>query len=137
MTPAEALAYLSAAAKADHVRLTKTSQMRLMYLTDLRAQRHGSQTTGLVWELASHGPFCRTVAFLPKQAQTDLAHAPDWFEHAQAVTSTFGHLDNAELGRVCMGSSPVRKANRLGDVLDLDVRSTNDPTAASTFPQTL
>lgn len=134
MTPAEALAYLNAAAKADRVKMTKTATMRLMYLTDLRAQRHGTTTTGLVWELASQGPFCRAVGYLARQVDVDLVEPPVWFEHAKAVTAAFGSLDNVALGRVCRSSSPVRKAIRLGDELDLGVKSTNDPTAAATYP---
>jgi len=134
MTPAEALAYLTAAAKAGRVTITPTSMMRMMYLTDLRAARHGSATTELGWEKSSQGPFCRTVGYLAKNVEVDLSEAPPWYEHAQAVVAAFGKLSNTDLGLVCKASAPVRKAARVGDDLDLTVRSTNDPTAAATFP---
>lgn len=134
MTPADALAYLTAAAKAERVTITPTSIMRMLYLTDLRAARYESPLTGLVWERAAHGPYCRTVSYIAKNVEVDFGKAPAWYGHAQAVVTAFGRLSNTEMGLVCKASSPVRKAPKIGDVLDLTVKSTNDPTAKATYP---
>jgi hypothetical protein len=137
VTPAEALQCILLAAKDEKVQLTKTTQGRLLYLTDLRALRHGSElTSGLVWERADHGPFNRSVGFLTRKVEVDLVQYAEYRDHASAVVAAYARVGNDALGMVCKGSAPMRKAPNRGDVLNLRAESTNDTSAPVTYPQT-
>lgn len=136
MTPAEALQCVLAAAKQEKIQLTKTTQERLLYLTDLRAFRHGSEwASGLVWERGDYGPHNRSVKLLARNVNVNLNKYVEYFEHASAVVSAYAQLDNEALGMVCKGSAPMRKAPRRGDELDFRAESTNDISAPVTYPQ--
>jgi hypothetical protein len=135
VTPAEALQYLLIAARKEGVQLTKTAQMRLLYLADLRAYRHGCHDlSGLTWERAEHGPFNRSVGLLPRKVDIEIDVASEWAGHARAVVLAYGRRSHEELGMICKGSAPMRKAPKRGDVLDLGATSTNDLSAAVTNP---
>ena len=136
MTPAEALQFVLLAAKQERVQLTKTTQGRLLYLTDLRALRHGSElSSGLTWERADHGPYNRSVGLLPRKVEADSVRWAEYRDHATAVVSAYARFGNDALGSVCKGSAPMREAPRRGDVLDLEATSTNDTSAPVTCPQ--
>lgn len=135
MTPAEALQYVLLAAKAERVALTKTTQLRLLYLTDLRAHRHGCHlSSGLTWERASHGPYNRSATLLPRKVEVKPEDNGEYRDHARAVVAAYARLGNQDLEMVCKGSAPMRKAPQIGDVLDLDSVSTNDLSAPITSP---
>lgn len=134
MTPAQALQYVLLAARDQKVMLTKTAKMRLLYLSDLRAQRHGDPTSGIVWERAMHGPFNRSVGFFPRDVEVDLSQERPYCDHARAVVSAYARLGNDDLGLVCKGSAPMRKAPKPGDILDLSSTSTNDTSSPITNP---
>lgn len=135
MTPAEALHCVLLAAKQEKVQLTKTMQSRLLFLTDLRAYRFGSeQSSGIVWERADHGPYNKSVGFLSRKVEVDPNAYAEYREHALTVVSAYARLSNDHLGMVCKGTAPMRKAPRRGDVLDFDAKSTNDTSAPVTFP---
>jgi hypothetical protein len=134
MTPAQALQYVFVAAKDQKVMLTKTAQMRLLYLTDLRAHRYGDASSGVRWERGAHGPFNRSVGFIPRNVELDPSQDPAYRDHARAVVSAYARLGNDDLGLVCMGSAPMRKAPKRGDMLDLSSISTNDTSAPITSP---
>lgn len=135
MTPAEALQYVLLAAKADKVSLTKTAQTRLLYLTDLRAQRHGCEDlSGITWERAAHGPYNKSVGFLPRKVDIVEGANAEYRAHAAAVVAGYGRKSNDDLGMICKGSAPMRKAPRAGDILDLSATSTNDTSAPVTSP---
>lgn len=135
MTPAEALQYVLLAARNERVQLTKTAQMRLLYLTDLRAHRHGCQDlSGVVWERAAHGPYNKSVGFLPRKVDLVECANSEYRQHATAVVAAYGRTSNDDLGMICKGSAPMRKAPRSGDVLDLHAISTNDTSAPVTSP---
>lgn len=135
MTPAEALQYVLLAAKQEKVSLTKTAQTRLLYLTDLRAHRHGCQhLSGLTWERGPVGPFNKSVGLLPRKVDAKADEGAEYRGHAAAVVSGYARLSNGDLGMVCKGSAPMRKAPRVRDLLDLSARSTNDTSAAVTDP---
>lgn len=136
VTPAQALQLVLLAAKHEGVQLTKTAQTRLLYLTDLRAHRHGcEQSSGLVWERAEHGPFNRSAGLLPRKVDLDPSEHAEYGGHAQAVVSAYGRLSNNDLGLVCKGSAPMRRAPKRGDELDLGATSTNDTSAPVTSPR--
>jgi len=134
MTPAQALQYVLLAARDQKVMLTKTAQMRLLYLTDLRAQRHGDETSGVLWERAAHGPFNRSVGFFPRKVDVNLGRDAAYYGHAVAVVGAYAKMGNDDLGLVCKGSAPMRKAPNKGDRLDLASTSTNDTSAPVTSP---
>lgn len=134
MTPAQALQYVLLAAKGEKVMVTKTAQMRLLYLTDLRAHRFGDTTSGVLWERAAHGPFNKSVGFFPRKVELDPGPEPAYYDHARAVVSAYARLGNDDLGLVCKGSAPMRKAPKPRDMLDLDSTSTNDTSAPITSP---
>lgn len=135
MTPAQALQYVLLAAKHEGVQLTKTAQTRLLYLTDLRAYRFGcAESSGLIWQRAEHGPYNASVGLLPRKVSVDLDDPTGYREHAAAVVMAFGRLSNDDLAMVCKGSAPMRKAQRRGDLLDFDAKSTNDTSANVTSP---
>lgn len=135
MTPAQALQYVLLAAKAQKVALTKTTQSRLLYLTDLRAHRHGCEhLSGLTWERASHGPYNKSAGLLPRKVDVNPEESGEYRDHAAAVVSAYARLNNEGLEMVCKGSAPMRKAPRIRDVLDLNATSTNDTSAAVTDP---
>lgn len=135
MTPAEALQFVLLAAKREKVQLTKTTQGRLLFLTDLRAYRYGCNlSSGLVWERAEHGPYNKSVGLLPRKVDVDFDGHAEYRNHATAVVSAYCRLGNEALGMVCKGSAPMRKAPRRGDLLDLRAVSTNDTSAPVTAP---
>ena len=135
MTPPQALQYVILAAKDEGVQLTKTAQTRLLYLTDLRAHRHScAHSSGLVWLRAEHGPYNTSAGLLPRKVAVDLDDATGYREHAIAVVKAYCRLSNDDLGMVCKGSAPMRKAPKRGDLLDLDATSTNDTSATVTSP---
>ena len=135
MTPAQALQYVLMAAKDEGVQLTQTARVRLLYLTDLRAYRHGvRELSGLTWERADHGPFNRSVGLLPRKVGVDRDDPTGYRDHALAVVSAYCRLSNDDLGTICKGSAPMRKAPKRGDWLDLSATSTNDLSAAVTAP---
>jgi len=136
MTPAEALQFVLLAAKQERVQLAKTTQSRLLFLTDLRAYRHGSElSSGLVWERADHGPYNKSAGLLPRKVDVDPSKHAEYRDHASAVVSAYARLSFDDLGMVCKGSAPMRKAPRRGDVLNFDAESTNDTSAPVTYPQ--
>lgn len=134
MTSAQCLQYLVATARQSGLSLSKTAQMRLLYLADLRAVRHGCKTTtGIAWERADHGPFSRSVQYLAKNVE--LPEAEDcWQAHARAVLEAYARTSHEDLGTLCKGSAPMRKAASRGDLLDLEATSPNDLTASVTAP---
>ncbi len=114
--------------------LTQTAQMRLLYLADLRAHRHGDLTSGIRWERADHGPFNKSVRLLPRKVDIGTDSSVAFRQHATAVVEAYARLSNDDLGFVVKGTAPMRKAPRRGDMLDLDATSTNDSSVAVTSP---